>query len=583
VKALADDNQFWRLTAQRLLVERAKNDVVPALIALAKDQSVDAIGLNGGVVHALWTLHGLGALDGSNAEALAVAVAALRHPSHGVRRNAVQVLPTTPAAAAAVAASGIINDSELNVRLAVFLAVSKLPANEEIGAQLFSQRQLDVVRADKYLPTALLVGVAAHGRGYLAAATKAGVKLPTAAPGVAEPLSAILLKDGGFESATADGPAGWERRTYGGTAKFAVVDGGRTGKCIQISATGDGADASFTVIVPVKPNGSYRLTGWIKTADVKGAMGALFNLQGQDAKSKAVKGTSDWTKVTMDFKADGRSQIELNCLFGGWGQATGTAWWDDLGLEERGNARGSSFGGRGNEPGEIEQLIGRNLAHRTTTADQLATLAQLAAGDPGTAESVIAGMAEGWGERDLPANIGVAERQALGTVAVKLTPTAQLSLGAIANRWSGEVAKVKSTTGPKLSPEELKRFESGRNRYQTLCIACHQTNGQGLPGLAPSLVKSEWVEGPVSRPVRIVLHGLQGPITVNGTIFNSPVIMPPQKDVLDDVAISEVLTYVRNEWGNQAAPVQPADVKAIRDDEAKRTQPWTAEELMKVK
>jgi len=40
---------------------------------------------------------------------------------------------------------------------------------------------------------------------------------------------------------------------------------------------------------------------------------------------------------------------------------------------------------------------------------------------------------------------------------------------------------------------------------------------------------------------------------------------------------------VRNEWGNQAAPVQPADVKAIRDDEAKRTQPWTAEELMKVK
>ncbi len=583
VKALADDNQFWRLTAQRLLVERAKNDVVPALITLAKDQSVDAIGLNGGVVHALWTLHGLGALDGRNAEALAVAVAALRHPSHGVRRNAVQVLPATPAAAAAVAASGIINDSELNVRLAVFLAVSKLPANEEIGAQLFAQRQLDVVRVDKYLPTALLVGVAAHGRGYLAAAAKAGGKLPTAAPGVAEPLSATLLKDGGFESATADGPAGWERRTYGGTAKFAVVDGGRIGKCIQISATGDGADASFTVIVPVKPNGSYRLSGWIKTADVKGAMGALFNLHGHDAKSKAVKGTSDWTKITMDFKADGRKQIELNCLFGGWGQATGTAWWDDLELEERGNAKGSSFGGRGNEPGEIEQLIGRNLAHRITTADQLATLVQLAAGDPGTAESVIAGMAEGWGERDLPADIGAVERQALGTVAVKLTPAAQLSLGAIANRWSGEVTKAKTTTGPALPPEELKRFESGRNRYQTLCIACHQANGQGLPGLAPSLVKSEWVQGPASRPVRIVLHGLQGPITVNGTPFVSPVIMPPQKDVLDDVAISEVLTYVRNEWGNQAPPVQPAEVKAIRDIDAARTQPWTAEELMKLK
>ena len=58
--------------------------------------------------------------------------------------------------------------------------------------------------------------------------------------------------------------------------------------------------------------------------------------------------------------------------------------------------------------------------------------------------------------------------------------------------------------------------------------------------------------------------------------------MPPQKDVLDDVAISEILTYVRNEWGNNAAPVQAADVKAVREAEAKRTAPWTAAELIKV-
>ena len=61
--ALAADNMFWRLHAQRLLVERGQKDVVPQLIALVRNPSVDAIGINGGAFHALWTLQGLGALD----------------------------------------------------------------------------------------------------------------------------------------------------------------------------------------------------------------------------------------------------------------------------------------------------------------------------------------------------------------------------------------------------------------------------------------------------------------------------------------------------------------------------------------
>src|SRR5207249_5746494 len=77
VATLKNDNMFWRLHAQRLLIERGKQDVVPTLIELAKDRSVDKIGLNPSVIHALWTLHGLGALDGSNAEATGVAVRAL--------------------------------------------------------------------------------------------------------------------------------------------------------------------------------------------------------------------------------------------------------------------------------------------------------------------------------------------------------------------------------------------------------------------------------------------------------------------------------------------------------------------------
>src|SRR5262249_47637297 len=93
VDLLRNDNQFWRLHAQTQPVQRGKTDVVPLLIELVRDRSVDALGLNAGAIHALWTLHGLGALNGSASEAVDAAAAALAHPSAGVRRNAAQVLP----------------------------------------------------------------------------------------------------------------------------------------------------------------------------------------------------------------------------------------------------------------------------------------------------------------------------------------------------------------------------------------------------------------------------------------------------------------------------------------------------------
>ena len=82
---------FWRTHAQRLLVERGKTDVVPDLVKLVEDAGVDEIGLNAGAIHALWTLHGLGAM--SDARVAAAAVGALKHSSAGVRRNALAVLP----------------------------------------------------------------------------------------------------------------------------------------------------------------------------------------------------------------------------------------------------------------------------------------------------------------------------------------------------------------------------------------------------------------------------------------------------------------------------------------------------------
>src|SRR5262249_44116523 len=123
VETLKNDNLFWRRHAQRLLVERGQQDVLPALMAMARDQSVDPVGLNVGVLHALGTRPGLGAPEGSTADVTAVAVAALRHPSAGVRRNAVQVLPKTSRSTAAILAAGLLDDPDPQVRLMALLAL----------------------------------------------------------------------------------------------------------------------------------------------------------------------------------------------------------------------------------------------------------------------------------------------------------------------------------------------------------------------------------------------------------------------------------------------------------------------------
>ncbi len=115
VAALHSDNLLWRMHAQRLLVEKSDPSAIPALIALAGDPSVDAIGLNGSAINALWTLEGLGAFDGKNADALAVAVKDLKHPSAGVRKAAVDVLPRNEASVALILDHKVLTDKDAQV------------------------------------------------------------------------------------------------------------------------------------------------------------------------------------------------------------------------------------------------------------------------------------------------------------------------------------------------------------------------------------------------------------------------------------------------------------------------------------
>lgn len=105
------------------------------------------------------------------------------------------------------------------------------------------------------------------------------------------------------------------------------------------------------------------------------------------------------------------------------------------------------------------------------------------------------------------------------------------------------------------------------------CSTCHQANGQGLSGLYPPLAGSEIVEGNPAAAIAVVLHGLQGPVSVRGQQFNST--MPPYGTgaSLSDAEIAAVLSYVRGSWGNHAGTVTSAQVAATRAATSSHTGP----------
>lgn len=125
-------------------------------------------------------------------------------------------------------------------------------------------------------------------------------------------------------------------------------------------------------------------------------------------------------------------------------------------------------------------------------------------------------------------------------------------------------------------------FDAGKAVYGKTCVACHQASGQGAPGQFPPLAGSDWVnEKEAGRVIRIVLQGLQGPITVKGQPFNNTMV---PWNALSDDDIAAVITYVRGnkDWGNNASPVTPAQVKAMRDKVKGHPGAFSPDELLKI-
>ncbi len=161
VKALEDNNFFWRKQAQRLLVEQQDQSVAPALLARLGVHHVDAIGLDPGAIHSAWTLKGLGQLESLSDPATVKALTAgLTHPSAAVRRNVIQTLPPVPMTPSLIARTKVATDEEPLVRLAAFLALADAPATSESATIIAGALRDPAVFADRYLPEALTAAAA---------------------------------------------------------------------------------------------------------------------------------------------------------------------------------------------------------------------------------------------------------------------------------------------------------------------------------------------------------------------------------------------------------------------------------------
>ena len=170
VASLKNENMFWRLQAQWRLVERGKTDVLEALARLAADSSIGDNGENLPAIHALWTMHGLGAFAKPNEETIALLKKDLKHASPGVRRAALSVLPRSHKSVEAILDARMLRDREPLVLRAALLALSEMPASLAsfaagiaIHALLLSPEN----EKDRWIPLAATCAAARHHDGFL--------------------------------------------------------------------------------------------------------------------------------------------------------------------------------------------------------------------------------------------------------------------------------------------------------------------------------------------------------------------------------------------------------------------------------
>jgi putative membrane-bound dehydrogenase-like protein len=308
VKALGSDTQFWRITAQRLLVEEKKADAADALkkLVMANDGSAAAI-------HALWTLHGLGQLD----DAAHRAALAAKDPA--LRRNAIRALGDDERSHRLLFAAGSISDPEPHTRLAALVQLARFPTSKELQTLVLGLTREAQVQADEWMREATRLLAKKHD-----------------AQGLRE--GPNLLPNPGFETTGPDGlPEGWKRRDYGNLegnakARWEVLSGetnAHTGqravRCITLSE----GETSLSADAALKPNTEYRLSGWAKTHALRGKV-SLNDRAGHHETGRISSGESGWTELETTFNSGNVTSASIELLHA----AKGNSYFDDVTLCE---------------------------------------------------------------------------------------------------------------------------------------------------------------------------------------------------------------------------------------------------------
>jgi mono/diheme cytochrome c family protein len=130
----------------------------------------------------------------------------------------------------------------------------------------------------------------------------------------------------------------------------------------------------------------------------------------------------------------------------------------------------------------------------------------------------------------------------------------------IIRNWVEDGAPRGVAPAPGAAKSKSERIELGRRLFTSICAACHQPTGQGLPNMFPPLAGSDFLNADKDRAIKIVIFGRQGKVVVNGLKFNNSMPSFP----LGDQDIANVLTYVYNSFGNAGLEVTPEEVKVLR-------------------
>ncbi|MFZ9023095.1 MAG: c-type cytochrome, partial [Litorivicinaceae bacterium] len=369
---------------------------------------------------------------------------ALQHPSAAVRKAAVSVLPKNDKSSQALLASGILEDEDSKVRLNALLALSEMPSNLQAGHAVFEMLQAVENAEDIWIADAATAAAANNDTGFLQAVLS-GFEPVESEEDITD--SSDMIRNGSFESESDGNPARWAPVTHSGRGKFSLANGGHTGgRSVQITSE-NGGDLSWATRVRVKPHTDYRLSGWIKTENlvkIRGARGAMFNIHElQDpvaGGTPAISGTKDWTQVELTFNTGALEVITLNCLYGGWGRCTGTAWFDDVSLTP---APGSGFAG---ELGRVLRVVTSHYAQRGPVESVVSTLTASKNASPEIATLLLDTLRSSWPEGIAP-TVNDNQAKALQSLMESLPESTRDRLLALSIRWGNPEMFSKSMGG----------------------------------------------------------------------------------------------------------------------------------------